>query len=235
VIRKDGRTPDQHRKVVITRPFVRGTPGSCLIDCGHTRIIVTATIEETQPRWLFESGHGWLTAEYGMLPGSTGTRKPRRIDGRATEIQRLIGRSLRQALDLARLGERTIHIDCDVVQADGGTRAAAITGGWVALHDALAHLVEEKRLRESPLLRSVQAISAGVVDGHPCLDLCYEEDSRAATDLTLVTSGGGARIVDIEGTAERDPMTRDQLNELIDLALQGAARLHQLQQESLSG
>jgi ribonuclease PH len=233
--RKDGRAPHQLRPVTITRPFVRGTPGSCLIDMGHTRVIITATLEEARPRWLLTDGHGWVTAEYGMLPGSTGTRRarPRATDGRATEIQRLIGRSLRQAVDLGRLGERTVHIDCDVVQADGSTRAASITGGWVALHDALAHLVEEGRLREPPLLRSVQAVSVGLVGGSPCLDLSYEEDSRAATDLTLVTAGGGSRIVEVAGTAEREPMTRDQLDALLDLGLRGTQALHDAQQGCL--
>jgi ribonuclease PH len=236
VIRKDGRTADQLRHVLFTRRFIRGAPGSCLVDFGHTRLIITATVDERVPPWMTGRGKGWLTAEYGMLPGSTGNRKPRpgvRPDGRSIEIQRLIGRALRQALDLGKLGERTITIDCDVIQADGGTRCAAITGGYVALVDCLDQLVDEGRLRASPLRTAIQAVSVGMVGDDILLDLDYPEDSGAAFDFNLVTAGGD-RIVESSGSAEKQPLPRDRFDALVDLALRGTAELANLQQEALS-
>lgn len=234
--RKDGRTPEQLRRVNLTRHFVRGVPGSCLVDFGHTRLIVTACVEERVPPWMEGRGKGWVTAEYGMLPGSTQTRKARpaagRTDGRSVEIQRLIGRSLRQAVDLSRLGERTITVDADVVQADGGTRVAAITGGMVALHDAMSSLVSGGWLEEVPLRNLVQAVSVGMLREQPLLDLNYEEDSQADFDCNLVTADG-TNIVEVSGGAEGQTLTRKQLDEMLDVALRGTEQLAAAQREAL--
>jgi ribonuclease PH len=227
--RGGGRAPDQLRPVSFEPGFVRSATGSALISVGETRVICTASVEEGVPRWMTGRGTGWLTAEYGMLPASTGQRKPRdvakgRPDGRTVEIQRLIGRSLRGVVDFAGLGERTVTVDCDVLQADGGTRCAAITGGYVALRLALERLVREGRLATLPLTGSVAAVSAGIVGGVPLLDLDYPEDSTAEVDANVVMTGSGG-LVEVQATAERTPLSRAHLDELLALAERGIAAL----------
>jgi ribonuclease PH len=212
---------------------VRTATGSALISMGETRVICTASAQEGVPRWLTGSGRGWATAEYGMLPASTGDRKARdvsrgRADGRTVEIQRLIGRSLRGVIDFDALGERTIYIDCDVLQADGGTRCAAITGGFVALALACAKLVDEGKLERAPLSGTVAAVSCGIVDGVPLLDLDYGEDSTAEVDANVVMTGEGG-LVEVQATAERTPLSRAHLDELLALAASGIADLHRAQ------
>ncbi|WP_249010061.1 ribonuclease PH [Conexibacter sp. DBS9H8] len=227
--RRDGRAADQPRPISIEPGFVRTATGSALISVGETRVICTASVQESVPGWMRGRGRGWVTAEYGMLPASTGERKPREItrgraDGRGVEIQRLIGRSLRGVVDFGRLGERTIYIDCDVLQADGGTRCAAITGGMVALRLAVADLLGRGLLEHSPLIGSVAAISAGVVDGVPLLDLDYSEDSRAEVDANVVMTADGG-LVEVQATAEGTPLSRTHLDDLLALAEVGVARL----------
>lgn len=227
--RRDGRAADQPRPITIEPGFVRTATGSALISVGETRVICTASVQESVPGWMRGRGRGWVTAEYGMLPASTGERKPREItrgraDGRGVEIQRLIGRSLRGVVDFGRLGERTIYIDCDVLQADGGTRCAAITGGMVALRLAVADLLGRGLLEHSPLIGSVAAISAGVVDGVPLLDLDYSEDSRAEVDANVVMTADGG-LVEVQATAEGTPLSRTHLDDLLALAEVGVARL----------
>ena len=205
---------------------------------GRTTVLCTCSLEETVPPFLVGTGKGWLTAEYSMLPGSTDTRSEReaqkgKLSGRTQEIQRLIGRSLRAVIDLVALGERAIVIDCDVLQADGGTRTAAVTGGYVALADAVAWLKGRKRTKGDPLLTSVAAVSVGVVDGEPRLDLCYDEDVAADTDMNVVCTATGD-FVEIQGTAEREPFSRDLLGHLLDLAVAGCGELTRLQREALS-
>jgi ribonuclease PH len=237
-MRRDGREPDELRPVAITPGFVRSATGSALIEAGGTRVICTASVEEEVPRWLAGSGRGWTTAEYGMLPASTGERKRRdvtrgRPDGRTVEIQRLIGRALRGVIDFERLGERTVWIDCDVLEADGGTRCAAITGGYVALELALRRLVTEQGLEALPLTGSVAAVSCGVVDGQALLDLDYPEDSGAEVDANVVMTGEGG-LVEVQATGERTPLSRTSLDELLALAAAGIERLRAVQQEAVA-
>jgi ribonuclease PH len=235
--RPDGRQPDQLRDVKITRGWLEHAEGSVLVEFGATRVLCAASVQEDLPRWRRGSGQGWVTAEYAMLPRSTNTRSDResvkgRIGGRTHEISRLIGRSLRACYDPKALGENTIVLDCDVLQADGGTRTAAITGGYVALADAIGWLKERKRTKGEPLTSSVAAVSVGIVDGQPRLDLCYDEDVSAETDMNVVCTGDG-RFVEVQGTAEREAFDRKLLDELLDLAVVGCAELTRIQQAAL--
>jgi len=236
--RSDGRAPGDLRPVAITPGFVRTATGSALIEAGGTRIICTATVEDEVPRWMAGQGRGWVTAEYGMLPASTGERKRRdvakgRPDGRTVEIQRLIGRSLRGVVDFKGLGERTVWIDCDVLEADGGTRCAAITGGYVALELALRRVMDEGGLERLPLNASVAAVSCGVVDGRALLDLDYSEDSTAEVDANVVMTGDGG-LVEVQATAERTPLSRASLDELLALAADGIERLRAAQESAVA-
>jgi len=238
-MRPSGRSPDQLRKLAITRGFTRHAEGSVLIECGDTRVICTASIDEKVPPFLKGKGQGWLTAEYGMLPRATNTRSDReaargRQSGRTQEIQRLIGRSLRAVTALEKLGERTIQIDCDVIQADGGTRTASITGAFVALHDAIASLQRQGALAQSPILDHVAAVSVGIVGGVPVLDLDYPEDSACDTDMNVVMTGGGG-LVEVQGTAEGAPFTREQLDRMLALAADGIRQLVAAQKSALAG
>lgn len=231
--RPEGRALDQLRPITLTRDVMKNAHGSCLAEFGDTRVMCTATIEEALPAWRKASRKGWLTAEYAMLPASTSSRTKREYKGRkgrSMEIERLVGRSLRAVCDLDHLGEFTITIDCDVLQADGGTRTASITGGWVALHDALMNFVEQGKIKRLPLTGQVAAISMGVVAGTPMLDLDYPEDSHADVDLNLVGTADGG-IVEIQGTGERSTLSRAQLNELLDMGEAGIKRLCELQNE----
>jgi ribonuclease PH len=228
-MRADGRTDAQLRPVEILPGFVETADGSALISVGRTRVICTASVDETVPPWMRGRGRGWVTAEYGMLPGSTGQRKPRdvskgRPDGRTTEIQRLIGRSLRAVVDLDALGERTVWLDCDVLQADGGTRCASICGAWVSLHQALSRRIEAGALAELPLRDSIAAISVGMVGGAALLDLAYVEDSGAESDMNVVMTGAG-RLVEVQATAEGQTFSRAELDVLLDLAEAGVREL----------
>jgi ribonuclease PH len=237
-LRNDGRQLQQLRPITLNRHFTRYAEGSVLVEFGATKVLCNATIEETVPPFLRGKGQGWVTAEYAMLPRATHTRSPResskgKVSGRTHEIQRLIGRSLRAVIDLSALGERTIQIDCDVIQADGGTRTAAITGAWVALADALNGLVAQGKLPTSPLRDTVAAVSVGIVGGVPMLDLCYEEDARAEVDMNVVVTGDG-RFVEVQGTAEAEPFSVAELDLLRDLALRGCAELILLQQKALA-
>ena len=223
--RSHDRAPDALRPVEILPGFVRTATGSALISCGETRVICTASVQESVPRWMAGKSRGWVTAEYGMLPASTGERKQRdvtkgRPDGRTVEIQRLIGRSLRGVIDFDALGERTIYLDCDVLTADGGTRCASITGAYVALHLACARMIEEGRLTTMPLTQSVAAVSCGMVGGVALLDLDYSEDSTAEVDANVVMTGDGG-LVEVQATAERTPLSRASLDELLALAAAG--------------
>ena len=231
--RSGNRSPADLRPTTIEPGFVPTATGSALIACGGTRVICTASVQESVPRWLANQGRGWLTSEYGMLPASTGERKARdvskgRPDGRTVEIQRLIGRSLRGVVDFKALGERTIYIDCDVLTADGGTRCASITGGFVALALAVARLQEEGKLAGSPLTGTVAAVSCGVVDGTALLDLDYAEDSSAEVDANVVMTGDGG-LIEVQATAERTPLSRAHLDELLALAEHGITRLLEVQ------
>jgi len=231
--RSGGRTAAELRPTTIEPGFVATATGSALIACGGTRVICTASVQESVPRWMAGKGRGWLTAEYGMLPASTGERKARdvtkgRADGRTVEIQRLIGRSLRGVVDFAALGERTVYVDCDVLTADGGTRCASITGGYVALALACRRLVEEGRLKASPLTQSVAAVSCGIVAGEPLLDLDYPEDSGAEVDANVVMTGDGG-LVEVQATAERTPLSRANLDALLALAQDGIDALRAIQ------
>ena len=232
VKRPDGRRADELRPVTIRRGFTKNPPGSVLITVGDTQVICTASVEEVVPPFLEDTGKGWVTAEYAMLPGSTPTRKARKIDGRATEIKRLIGRSLRAAVDLEAIGPRTIWLDCDVLQADGGTRTVAVTGAYVALVDALNWAVKQKRLDKLPPLNPVAAVSVGIVGGKGLLDLCYREDSTADVDFNVVMTATG-KFVEIQGTAEHDAFDEDQLQKMLKLARKGARKLFALQQAAL--
>ena len=238
-MRADGRRADELRPVQIATGFVETAGGSALISVGRTRVICTASVDENVPAWMRGRGRGWVTAEYGMLPASTGERRPRdvtkgRPDGRTTEIQRLIGRSLRAVVDMEALGERTVWLDCDVLQADGGTRCASICGAWVALNQALSVLVERGDLPRLPLTDSVAAVSVGVVNGTPVLDLPYVEDSRAESDMNVVMTGGG-QLVEVQATAEGATFSRGELDVLLDLAEAGIGRLTALQREAVGG
>jgi ribonuclease PH len=233
VKRADGRELDQLRPLAIEPGFIDSAHGSVLFSIGKTRLVCTAMVEESVPGWMRGRGTGWVTSEYGMLPGSTSDRKPRdasrgKLDGRTVEIQRLIGRSLRSVVDFKALGERTIWIDCDVLQADGGTRCAAISGGYAALHLALSGLVDAGKLRELPLSDSVAAVSVGIVDGSSMLDLAYAEDSRAEVDMNVVISGSG-QMIEVQATAERTPFGRASLDELLSLAAAGIEEISALQ------
>lgn len=238
-MRPSQRLPDQLRTIRITRNFTRHAEGSVLIEMGDTRVLCTASVEETVPSFLRGKGQGWVTAEYGMLPRSTHTRSAREAakgkqSGRTQEIQRLIGRSLRAVTDLTALGERQITLDCDVLQADGGTRCASITGAWLALHDACATLVADGKLAASPLLDHVAAISVGIYQGVPVLDLDYPEDSGCDTDMNVVMTGSGG-IVEIQGTAEGEPFSRAQMSVLVDLAEAGISELISRQKAVVAG
>ena len=231
--RGDGRRPDELRPLELVPDFLEQPHGSALISQGKTRVLCTATIEESVPRWLYGRGRGWMTAEYSLLPASTGQRTPReatagRQKGRTVEIQRLIGRALRAVADFEGLGERTLWLDCDVLQADGGTRCAAICGAYVAARRALDHFGLSKALPDS-----VAAVSVGVVAGEPLLDLDYSEDSSADVDLNVVMTGDG-RLVEVQATAERDPFTRERLDELLELATAGIEKIAEAQLEAVS-
>jgi ribonuclease PH len=231
--RSGGRASGDLRRTTIEPGFVPTATGSALIACGETRVICTATVQDSVPRWLANQGRGWLTAEYGMLPASTGERKARdvakgRPDGRTVEIQRLIGRSLRGVVEFAALGERTIYIDCDVLTADGGTRCASITGGFVALALAVDRLRQEGQLVRSPLSGTVAAVSCGVVHGTALLDLDYAEDSTAEVDANVVMTGDGG-LIEVQATAERTPLSRAHLDELLALAEHGIEGLREVQ------
>ena len=236
-IRPSGRAPDALRPVRITRGFTRHAEGSVLIEFGDTRVLCTASVEDKVPPFLRGAGRGWLTAEYGMLPRSTHTRTDREAargkqSGRTQEIQRLIGRSLRAVFDLERLGERTITLDCDVLQADGGTRTAAITGAFVAAHDAISGLLAAGALERTPVRDFVAAVSVGLYEGSAVLDLDYAEDSACDTDLNVVMTGA-VGFVEVQGTAEGDPFTREQMDRLVDLAAGGIRRLVEAQKAAL--
>jgi ribonuclease PH len=232
VTRADGRRPDELRPLELEVDYLEQPQGSALISLGRTRVLCTASVEEGVPRWLKGSGRGWMTAEYGLLPASTGDRTPReassgRQKGRTVEIQRLIGRSLRAVTDLEALGERTLWLDCDVLQADGGTRCAAISGAYVAARRALDRLGLGRTLTDS-----VAAVSLGIVEGQPLLDLDYSEDSRAGVDLNVVMSGDG-RLIEVQATAEAERFTRDELDELLDLAAAGIEEIAEAQQRAV--
>ncbi len=233
VRRRDGRRPDELRPVMVEAGAAPYAEGSCLIAFGSTRVLCTASVQESVPAWREASGHGWVTAEYGMLPRATHTRRSRERDGaggRTQEIQRLIGRSLRAGTDLARLGPRTVVIDADVLQADGGTRTAAVTGGWIALALAAQGLVQRGVIAESPVLEPVAAISVGVIDELPVLDLDYSEDSRARMDMNVVATATGG-FVEVQGTAEGLPVPRGAFDEMLELALDGIGALVKVQRE----
>lgn len=238
--RNDGRAVNQLREITITRKWLDHAEGSVLIEFGKTRVLCVASFTPGVPRWLKDSGKGWVTSEYSMLPRATHTRSDResvkgKLGGRTQEISRLIGRSLRAVVDTKALGENTIVIDCDVLQADGGTRTAAITGAYVALADAISWAKSQGHVSKNaePLADSVSAISVGIVDGEPVLDLCYEEDVRAQTDMNVVCSGDG-RFIEVQGTAEGDPFNRALLDQLLDIAVAGCAELKELQKAALS-
>ena len=235
--RIDGRAADELRPVTFQRGWLSNAEGSCLIECGRTRVLVTASVAEGVPRWRKGSGLGWITGEYDMLPRSTDLRHERdarlgKVNGRTQEISRLLGRSLRAIVDYKALGENTIIVDADVLQADGGTRTASITASYVALRDAIDWMQQKHMIAGDPLLDSVVAVSVGVVGGLPMLDLCYSEDSAADVDMNIVTTGDG-RLIEVQGTAEGQPFDRAMLNQLLDLATAGCAQLTLKQQEAL--
>ncbi len=236
-MRPSNREANQMRAVKITRNYTMHAEGSVLVEFGNTKVLCTASVESKVPGWLRGKGSGWVTAEYGMLPRSTGSRMRREAaggkqGGRTMEIQRLIGRSLRAAIDLEALGENMITIDCDVIQADGGTRTASITGGYVALADAIAHLIENKTLSKNPLLGKMASVSVGIYNGMPVLDLDYDEDSNAETDMNIVMNDNDA-FIEVQGTAEGHAFNQEELNAMLDLAKKGIAELMQIQQKAL--
>lgn len=238
-MRIDGRKADEHRPIIMTKDFTRYAKGSVLIEMGHTKVICTAVVEEKVPPFLKNTGTGWVTAEYAMLPAATHQRRVResskgKLEGRTMEIQRLIGRALRSVVNLKALGERTIWIDCDVIQADGGTRTAAITGAYVALAEATRKLKQEGLIKEDPLTGQVAAISAGLVGDDLLVDLCYEEDSTAIADVNIVMDQTGA-LIEVQGTGEKAPFTRDTLNRLMDMAERSIQSLMAAQQTLLKG
>lgn len=238
MIRSNHRTPSQIRPVTITRHYIKHADGSVLIECGDTKVVCTASISEQVPPFLKGQGQGWLTAEYGMLPGSTHSRMQREAakgkqSGRTMEIQRLIGRALRAVVDLNELGERTIQIDCDVIQADGGTRTASITGAFVALHDAVDKLIEQQLIESTPILDYVAATSVGIYQGFPVLDLDYAEDSSCDTDMNVVMTGG-LKIVEVQGTAEGNAFSRTELDNMLDMAQFGIQELITIQKKVLA-
>ena len=237
-MRPSGRAPDQLRPVSFTRNYTKHAEGSVLVQFGDTSVICTASVDESVPRFLRGKGMGWVTAEYGMLPRATGSRCVReaasgRQGGRTVEIQRLIGRSLRAAVDREALGERTVQIDCDVIQADGGTRTAAITGAFVALNDAMETLVRQKRIRHNPLHGMIASVSVGIVDGAPVVDLDYAEDSTAETDMNVVMNDQGA-FIEVQGTAEGHAFRREELDAMLDLAASGIGELVAAQRQALA-
>lgn len=237
-MRHDGRQPDQLRPISFERDFTVSAAGSVLVSFGGTRVLCTASIDESVPRWMKGKGKGWVTAEYSMLPGSSSERVRREVkdgkpSGRTQEIQRLIGRSLRSVCDMTALGERQVIVDCDVLQADGGTRTASICGGYIALHDALSRLVAKGSLETHPLSDPCAAISVGIVDGMPLLDLAYIEDSRAEVDMNVVMTGSG-KFIEVQGTAEGLPFSRSELDSLLGLAEGGIFEIVKMQQETLS-
>ncbi|MBL1277860.1 MAG: ribonuclease PH [Ectothiorhodospiraceae bacterium] len=228
-MRPSGRSPDQLRPVKFTRNYTKHAEGSVLVEFGDTKVLCTASIEERIPRWLKGKGQGWVTAEYGMLPRSTGSRMGREAargkqGGRTMEIQRLIARSLRAVVDLEALGERNVIVDCDVIQADGGTRTASITGGFVALADAMQGLVDAGKIKKNPIIGQVASISVGIYNGMPVLDLDYDEDSNAETDMNVVMNDAGA-FIEVQGTAEGHAFRQDELDAMLSLAKTGIAQL----------
>ncbi|RNL84518.1 ribonuclease PH [Halostreptopolyspora alba] len=236
--RPDGRAPNENRPVTITRNWLRHAEGSALIEFGDTRVLCAATVEDGVPRWRRGTGEGWVTAEYAMLPRSTDTRGAResvkgKIGGRTHEISRLIGRSLRAVVDFKAMGEHTITLDCDVLQADGGTRTAAITGAYVALADGMKYLRKKRGLKSNPLVGSVSAVSVGIVQGQSRLDLNYLEDSVAQTDMNVVVTGDG-KFIEVQGTAEGEPFERERLDGLLDLAVHGCGELSEIQTKALA-
>ncbi|MFZ2162165.1 MAG: ribonuclease PH [Sideroxyarcus sp.] len=237
-MRPSKRKPDQLRAIRITRHYTKHAEGAVLIECGDTKVICTASVEERVPPHKKGSGEGWVTAEYGMLPRSTGERMSREAakgkqSGRTQEIQRLIGRSLRAVVDLKKLGERTVTLDCDVIQADGGTRTASITGAFVALHDAVSALMQKGLVKENPLKDAVAAISVGIYQGTPVLDLDYLEDSDCDTDMNVVMLGSG-HFVEVQGTAEGHPFSREEMDTLLELAKHGITQLTEMQRKALA-
>ncbi len=228
------RAPDQTRTIRLELGYTDATPGSVLISMGSTRVLCTATIEDEVPRWMRNSDKGWVTAEYGMLPGSSPQRVRRDhvSGGRAKEISRLIGRSLRAAVNLSGMPELMVRVDCDVIQADGGTRTAAVTGGWIALHQALQVAVDAGLINQNPIIDEVAAISVGIVEGVPRLDLDYELDVNADVDMNVVMSGRGL-LIEVQGTAEQSPFSREELDRLLDLATKGISELHAVQREAV--
>ena len=237
-MRADGRSPDELRPISFERDFTEMADGSCLVSFGRTRVLCTASIDEDVPRWMRGRGTGWVTAEYSMLPGSSPERVRREVkdgkpSGRSQEIQRLIGRALRSVCDMGRLGERQVIVDCDVLQADGGTRTAAICGGYVALHDALARLVQRGAIANHPLTAFCAAISVGIVGGEPMLDLPYVEDSTADVDMNLVMTSEG-RYVEVQGTAERQAFSRQELDSMLGLGEKGIGQIIALQQQAVA-
>jgi ribonuclease PH len=234
--RKDGREPTETREVRFERHFTENAPGSVLASFGRTRVLCTAMFTDGVPPWLQGKGQGWLTAEYSMLPSSTKGRKPRdragRVDGRSVEIQRLIGRALRSVVDFKKMTEKTVWIDCDVVQADGGTRTAAISGAWVALHDLFTEMDERRVLRSWPLESQLGAVSVGVVGGEPLCDLDYSEDHRAQTDMNLVMTGEG-HFIEVQGSAEAAPFSRGELDAMLELGETGIRHIFEVQREVL--
>lgn len=237
MIRDDRRAYDRLRKIKIAQDYIKFAEGSCLIELGNTRVVCTASVEEKVPFFLRDSGSGWITAEYGMIPRACQTRTPRestrgKTGGRTHEIQRLIGRSLRAVVDMEKLGERTIWIDCDVIQGDGGTRCASITGGFIALVDCLKKLKKDKLITKIPLKDFVAALSVGILKGNPILDLNYEEDSRAEVDMNVVMTGKG-KFIEVQGTAEGEPFSKAEMDKLLSLAKQGIEELIELQKKIL--
>lgn len=230
------RPHDELRPVSVELGFTDATPGSVLISMGRTRVLCTASVDEEVPRWMRDSGRGWVTAEYAMLPGSSSQRIRRDhvSGGRAKEISRLIGRALRASVNLQAMGEAMVRIDCDVLEADGGTRTAAITGGWIALHQALEDAVAAEIITTNPIIDEVAAVSVGIVDGRHVLDLDYEKDAAAEVDLNVVMSGRGL-LVEVQGTAERAPFTREDLDAMLDLATIGIGELHDMQRRAVAG
>jgi len=235
MLRNDGRGADKIRKVTITRNYLKYAEGSCLIELGNTKVICTASVEESVPPFLKGSGTGWVTAEYGMLPRSCKTRIPRaKNSGRTYEIQRLVGRSLRTVIEMKEIGERTVWIDCDVIQADGGTRTAAITGSFIALVDALNKIKKEGLINKVPVKDFVAATSVGILEGNLMLDLCYEEDSKAEVDMNVVMTGSG-EFIEIQGTAERKPFNKEQMDKMLLFAEKGIRDLIDIQRSLLKG
>jgi ribonuclease PH len=232
-MRPDGRQPDELREISFERDYTDMTPGSVLVSFGRTKVLCTASVEDDVPRWMRGRGTGWVTAEYSMLPGSSPERIQRKVSGRTQEIQRLIGRSLRAVCDMAVLGEKLITVDCDVLQADGGTRTASISGGYLALHDACARLVQAGMLKANPLTDQCAAISVGIVDGTPALDLPYVEDVKAEVDMNVVMTGSG-RFVEVQGTAEGQAFSRGELDSLLGLAEKGISEIVELQRQMIA-